>query len=83
MANKTPLDAFKREAKKLKKATGISHTDALEQVARLRGYAHYHEAFKVLSRQADAHPEDTHAMAIQKIADEKGWKVWRASHDPV
>lgn len=41
---KTPLDSFKRQATLLKRATGCTHTDALEQIAKHRGYKNYREA---------------------------------------
>lgn len=34
------LVGLKRQAKKLKKETGCTHTDALEQIARKMGYGH-------------------------------------------
>jgi hypothetical protein len=46
----TLLDEFKRTAAEIKKATGMKHADVLEQLARKRGYANYHEAQTVLSR---------------------------------
>lgn len=43
------LDGMKRQAKKLKKAVpGVTHTQALEEIARNHGYSSYHEAQKVL-----------------------------------
>lgn len=44
------LGAFKRKAKEIKKATGCKHADALYEVARLYGFAHYHEAQRFYAR---------------------------------
>lgn len=44
------LEAFKRKAKEIKKATGCKHADALEAVARCYGFAHYHEAQRFYAR---------------------------------
>ena len=46
----TNLEAFKRKAKEIKKATGCKHADALYEVARLYGFAHYHEAQRFYAR---------------------------------
>lgn len=42
------LKGLKREAKKLKRATGCKHANALEMVARSLGFASYHAAQKAL-----------------------------------
>lgn len=51
------LDGMKRQAKKLKKAVpGVTHTQALEEIARNHGYSSYHEAQKVLRPETFKHP---------------------------
>ena len=39
-----PLDAFKRQATLLKRATGCTHAEALEKIAKHRGYESYRQA---------------------------------------
>lgn len=51
------LNALKRAALRLKRATGISHSAALEQVARDAGYPDYHAAAARLGRPAAPHRE--------------------------
>lgn len=43
------LDGLKRQAWKLKKETGCRYCDALEQIARKMGYAHYSQARRHLA----------------------------------
>lgn len=47
-STKSRLDEFKRAAKKLKRDKGISHTEALEELARLMKFKDFHEARKAL-----------------------------------
>ena len=49
VSTKSKLDEFKRAAKNLKRDKGISHTEALERLARLMKFKDFHEARKVLS----------------------------------
>lgn len=44
------LEAFKRKAKAVKRAAGCTHSEALESVARVYGFAHYHEAQRFYAR---------------------------------
>lgn len=49
VSTKSRLDSFKRTAKKLKRDEGISHTEALEKLARMLKFKDFYEARKVLS----------------------------------
>lgn len=40
------INSIKREAKTLKKTSGLSHTEALDVVAKKKGFNHYHHAIK-------------------------------------
>lgn len=44
----TTIEGLKRRAKKLKRALGITHTAALDEVAKRAGYANYLHALKEL-----------------------------------
>lgn len=44
MTTPTPLGKFKRDAKQLKRAMGITHFQALDMLAKNRGYKSYHDA---------------------------------------
>ena len=48
------LDGLKRQARDLKRLLGCKHTHALEEVARARGFANYHQAHRMLSREVAA-----------------------------
>lgn len=44
------LDLFKRKAKAVKRAAGCTHAEALETLARLYGFQHYHQALRFYQR---------------------------------
>lgn len=49
IANPVPesrLKSLKREARRLKKELGIQHAKALDQVAQIQGYVHWHDLLK-------------------------------------
>lgn len=45
----TTIAGLKRQAKKLKKEAGCTHSQALDQIARQMGYAHYNQALRHLA----------------------------------
>lgn len=52
------LDLFKRKAKAVKRAAGCTHAEAQETVARVYGFAHYHEAHRFYARLAASNQEE-------------------------
>lgn len=48
----TTLKGLKSRAKKLKRVEGITHTVALERIAREGGYGSYREAYRALGGDA-------------------------------
>lgn len=49
-SSKTDLDRIKRKAKQYKKTTGLTHSEALQQLSKMLGFNSYHELQTVNKR---------------------------------
>lgn len=63
------LDGLKRAATKLKRATGLSQSAALEQVARAAGFPDYHSAAAKLAKPAATRPKQYPVTIIEAWRD--------------
>lgn len=56
MTAPSTLEGIKRTAKRIKKAEGITHTQALEKAAKLAGYQNYRHALNTLNKSSGNTP---------------------------